>query len=89
VKAALPRYLRRRRTDLETLRESLFRREFDQIRRLGHDMKGTGSSYGCPDISEIGKALELAAKIEAAEEIHDLIARLTQTMDVFEQTVSN
>ena len=40
------------------LRES----NFSEIQRVGHNMKGTGAAYGFPDITDIGAAIEQAAK---------------------------
>jgi CheY-like chemotaxis protein len=44
-----------------TLMDALTRHDFATVGRLGHDMSGSGASFGFPLISEIGAALELAA----------------------------
>jgi CheY-like chemotaxis protein len=57
----VPEYLAGRRKELPVLERSLQARDFDHIRRLAHDLKGTGASFGFPDLTEMGRALELSA----------------------------
>jgi HPt (histidine-containing phosphotransfer) domain-containing protein len=40
---------------------ALARGDFDTIRSIGHNMKGTGGSFGLPQISRLGADLEQAA----------------------------
>lgn len=49
------------RKDLARLRAALAASDYDRARRLGHQMKGTGSPYGFPDVTLIGSAIEQAA----------------------------
>jgi HPt (histidine-containing phosphotransfer) domain-containing protein len=42
----LPRYLKNRQTDLETLRGAFQAGNLEQIRSIGHTLKGYGSSFG-------------------------------------------
>jgi len=57
----IPDYLRNRRNDLQKIAEALARKDFAALRKLGHDMAGSGGAYGLPPISEIGRAIENAA----------------------------
>ena len=34
----------------------------DEIRKLGHNMKGSGTAYGFSEITRLGAAIETAAK---------------------------
>jgi hypothetical protein len=61
LKAIIPGYLDKRRGDLATLFSALERRDFPLIRTFGHQLAGTGASYGFPLLTEIGAALEQAA----------------------------
>ncbi|MEP7364705.1 MAG: Hpt domain-containing protein, partial [Acidobacteriota bacterium] len=36
-------------------------REFDALRRLAHDIKGTGAYFGYPYLTEIGRVMQEAA----------------------------
>lgn len=72
----IPRFLENRRNDAENISESLRDLEFEKIQRMGHDMKGSGTSYGFEQISEYGRQLEDAAKEEDALAIERLQDKL-------------
>ena len=60
---------------------ALSSREPEEARRIGHDLKGSGTLYGIPEISEIGEAIESAAKQNrswsaAAEQLGQLLDRI-------------
>ncbi len=57
----LPGYLEKRGADLLALAAALERSDYETIRVLGHNMKGTGGAYGFEAISTIGKSLEASA----------------------------
>lgn len=69
-------YLGRRRSDIDRLRKAVGAGDFEQIRLTGHNMSGSGSAYGLDQVSEVGAALEQAAKARDAAEIDELIDRL-------------
>jgi PAS domain S-box-containing protein len=77
----VPGFLDARRKEVGAIREALDRNEFETIRVTGHNMKGTGSSYGFPPITEIGRRLEEAAAARAREEIRRQVAALTDYLD--------
>ncbi len=74
----VPDYLAARRRDLVTLRELLGRECWDDMRRIGHRMKGTGATYGFPDISRLGDAIEVAAQSADA----GVLCRLFDQLDI-------
>ena len=57
----IPVFFRNRQKEIETLGKALAGGDFEQLRRLGHRMKGVGNSYGFAKVSEIGKRVEDAA----------------------------
>jgi len=57
-----PGYLDNRRADLPRLTAALAAGDWEALRVVGHNVKGTGAGYGFPAISGIGAALEAAAK---------------------------
>lgn len=57
----IPLFLQNRRQNVVAIQAALDRNDFAAITTMGHDMKGAGSSYGFPTISDIGAALEEAA----------------------------
>lgn len=58
----IPVFFKNRQKELETLRGALDGGDFEQLRQLGHRMKGVGNSYGFAKISEIGKRIEDGAR---------------------------
>jgi len=54
----VPTFMNNRKKELETLRAALAALDFEQLRQLGHRMKGVGNSYGFSRVSELGKSIE-------------------------------
>ena len=55
--------------------------DFDQISSRGHNMKGTGRSYGFPDLTEIGAALERSAQHRDKDAIDKQLMRLANYLE--------
>jgi hypothetical protein len=49
--------------------------------RLGHQFKGSGKSYGFPEITRTGAAVELAATAANEDEIRSQILALATYLD--------
>jgi histidine phosphotransfer protein HptB len=58
----VPTFMKNRGKELETLRTALAGDDFEQLRQLGHRMKGVGNSYGFEKVSVLGKQIEDGAK---------------------------
>ena len=58
----IPVFMGNRHKELETLRAALAAADFEQLRQLGHRMKGVGNSYGFEQISLFGKQVEDGAR---------------------------
>jgi len=82
----IPGFLTSRRKDVGSIREALDRGELEPIRVMGHNMKGIGSSYGFPPITEIGRKLEEAASAGSKDVIKKLAAELADYLDRVEVT---
>jgi HPt (histidine-containing phosphotransfer) domain-containing protein len=79
----IPVFFKNRQKELETLRAAAAGRDYEQLRQLGHRMKGVGSSYGFNRVSEIGKRIEDGAKADdhaaietSIEEYADYLAKV-------------
>jgi len=57
----IPVFMTNRHKELDTLRGALTAGDFEQLKQLGHRMKGVGKSYGFITVSDIGKRVEDAA----------------------------
>ena len=58
----VPGYLEQRRFEVAGMMSLLAASDYERLRTLGHDMKGTGSSYGFLELTKLGGELESAAK---------------------------
>jgi len=58
----IPTYLANRKKELESLRAALAAADFEQLRQLGHRMRGVGNSYGFERVTSLGKEIEDGAK---------------------------
>lgn len=77
----LRRYLSRRRTELAQLKDALARGEYDLIRRIGHNLHGSGAAYDLVRISVLGEQIEWAAERGAAPGLESIIGQLEQFLD--------
>ncbi|MES9845229.1 MAG: Hpt domain-containing protein [Candidatus Sedimenticola sp. PURPLELP] len=57
----VPGYLAHRERDLSECWRMIDERNYCQIRRIGHNIKGSAGGFGFEKLSSIGKALERAA----------------------------
>ena len=57
----MPLFWSSREQDLQGLAKGIDESDFNALRSIGHDMKGTGSSFGFHSVSEIGDLIEVAA----------------------------
>jgi HPt (histidine-containing phosphotransfer) domain-containing protein len=70
--------------EVKTMRKVLEGGDYDGLRRLAHQMKGAGGSYGYPMLTETAKILENAAKsrdVEAGTTALDEFEVLCQAVD--------
>jgi HPt (histidine-containing phosphotransfer) domain-containing protein len=75
LQSLIPAFLANRRRELETLRTVLAARDYAELRRIGHRMKGAAASYGFDRISAIGREIESAAGAgDAAAIAHEIDA---------------
>lgn len=59
----IPVFMKNRTKEVDSLRSALSASDFEQLRQLGHRMKGVGNSYGFAFVSTVGKRVEDAAKL--------------------------
>ncbi|HKX39049.1 MAG TPA: Hpt domain-containing protein [Burkholderiales bacterium] len=58
----IPTFMKNRKKELDALRVALAAADFEQLRQLGHRMKGVGVSYGFDQVSALGKSIEEGAR---------------------------
>lgn len=74
----VPAYLEKRCEELIVLEKALAAAEYDTLYRLGHNLRGSGGSYGFPMMTEIGERLEKAAKTQDGQAAAREIAQLRE-----------
>jgi HPt (histidine-containing phosphotransfer) domain-containing protein len=72
------KFLARKRDDLDCVRTALAARDFETIRRIGHDLKGAGEGFGFPELSAFGAALERAAIARNERALTEQLAAVEQ-----------
>jgi len=77
----IPKYLKNRRREIQTLQEALEKKDFETIKGIGHKLKGHAGCYGFDLLGEFGMAVELAAKAEKAQSIQEIIQEIESYLD--------
>jgi hypothetical protein len=67
----VPRFLANRKLDVAIIIDMLRRKAYVELRALAHNLTGTGGSYGCDGISDIGRALADAAEKQDPVAVRD------------------
>ena len=73
----IPWYLEKREEDIEKIRSALGDGDYERVRALSHNMKGSGSGYGFEAITHIGAAIEKMAPLGDGEGIGRKIEELS------------
>ncbi|MFN2646002.1 MAG: hypothetical protein ABR570_13515 [Burkholderiales bacterium] len=69
----LPEFLNNRKTQLEALRHAMQARDFERLREHANSMIGVGAPYGFPDVSTLGRRIDVSARERDAATVADLI----------------
>ena len=82
----VPRFLKNMGKELITLQAAQTVEDYPTLQRIGHNLNGTGGSFGFPRITELGARIEQAAKDRAIDEIRRAVDELASYL---EQVQSN
>jgi HPt (histidine-containing phosphotransfer) domain-containing protein len=80
----VPVFIERRRQDVASLHDALAHGDSSLIRKIAHNIKGAGSSFGFDAVSAIGELIELAAaqsRWPAVAYFINLLARYLETVE--------
>jgi len=80
----IPGFLKNRTTDLQTLKDAHKQKNFEKIKHIGHSLKGVGGGYGFHGLSEIGAAIEQAAKNQDVKTIAVKIKEMSHYLESVE-----
>ena len=76
----IPPFIENRHADIAAMREALPKGDYAFIQRTGHGMKGAGAGFGFGAVTEIGAAIEQAAKDKNDKDIQKGIEELAGYM---------
>ncbi len=80
----MPRYLEIRHKELVELETAVQEKDFDQIRMLGHKLKGTGAAYGFDELSRLGNIIEDQAVEKLMENVPESTALVRNYLENIE-----
>lgn len=89
TRALLPRYITARRNDITVMNAALQRGDAAVIQTLGHNMKGSGGSYGLIQVTQLGDDLEMAAIRRDWDTIAERIRLLEVLLENVEQSIAD
>lgn len=83
----VPEYVTEKRRQVRDLRRLVLASDLSELRRVAHDLKGTGTAYGIPEVTRLGRALEsagqqgdAAAAAALVDELDELLARVQEKL---------
>jgi PAS domain S-box-containing protein len=77
----VPRFIENQKANAARILELASAGDYDSLRRLGHNMKGTGKGYGFAVLSSFGTTLEQAASRGAASEVERVSRELKSYLE--------
>ena len=81
LESIMDRYFEIQKRELATMEQAIVDDDAETVRMLGHKLKGTGSSYGFTRLTELGAAIEVAAKTGELSQAKALTAQVRSYMD--------
>ena len=78
-------FVQRKKEDLLLLKKHLESRDFEQITSIAHKIKGSGTGYGFPIISDIGQKMESSSQLNDKSKTELLIIDLAVVTDEIEK----
>lgn len=77
----LMRYLDRKQTDLANIEQAIAAGDYEQARRIGHNLAGSGAAYGFVRVSVLGQQIEAAARQRSSADLLDTVAQLREFLE--------
>lgn len=82
----IPGFLENRRQDLEKMQAAIEAGDYENLRTVGHSLKGVGGGYGFMQITELGAAIESAAREKDMETARKCVTELSEYLEGVEIT---
>lgn len=77
----IPGFLKNKTDDLHFINEMIEKKDYKQIKKIGHNWKGACPSYGFNYLGEVGKQFEILVDEERYDELKSLVDTLPTYLD--------
>jgi HPt (histidine-containing phosphotransfer) domain-containing protein len=81
IEELVPEFLSSQKEAARELTQMLARSDWEGIRRIAHDLKGNGTSFGFPLLTEFGAAMGRSLKEADLSSLSEQIERLADYLD--------
>ncbi|MBV9612776.1 MAG: Hpt domain-containing protein [Acidobacteriaceae bacterium] len=81
VQELTPGYVAARKQEITQMRALLAASDFDRLAVLSHSMKGSGSSFGFPELTRFGATLEHHARASDSAAFGEELSRLKDYLE--------
>jgi HPt (histidine-containing phosphotransfer) domain-containing protein len=81
IEELVPEFLSSQKEGALALLQMLARSDWEGIRRIAHDLKGNGTSFGFPQLTEFGVAMSLSLKEANLTRLREQVERLSEYLD--------
>jgi HPt (histidine-containing phosphotransfer) domain-containing protein len=76
----LPDFIKNRNEDLRLINSYIETKNFDGIRKMGHDLRGVPGAFGYDFLVDLGYKIEMAARNQELNTLIDLARRYDKLM---------
>lgn len=77
----IPKFLDNRQQDILDLKVAISASDFEAIKIIGHNLRGSGKGYGFAPITELGTILEEAVQAQDIATIESTVNELANYLD--------
>ncbi len=81
IEELVPEFLSSQKDATRALAQMLARSDWEGIRRIAHDLKGNGTSFGFPQLTEFGAAMSRSLKEADLSGLSEQIEHLAGYLD--------
>ena len=83
----IPGFIERRQLDVLTLKNLLATQNYEELKRLGHRLKGHGRGYGFGPITDCGLLIEELSRNRNLDGLSEIIERFETYIDLISKNI--
>ena len=84
LKPLIPKFLDNRQQDILDLKAAISASDYEAMRIIGHNLRGSGKGYGFAPITEMGTTIEEAVQAQDMATIESTVNELASYLDSVE-----